>query len=145
MLLLAAVAMNAFLAAFAGTWNCTPHLTGVVSPSSSTWTIGADAGTPWAVVHWHARGGSGVAYVGYLAPEAQWIYEDFHSDGSFATNTSPGPQNGAWTWTGTYTTAQRTQHIAIQWRREGDGIRQSFGRMLGTSFRETQYSSCRRI
>jgi hypothetical protein len=35
------------------------------------------------------------------------------------------------------------QHGAIAWRRDKDGFRQGFGRMLGTSFRETASAECR--
>ncbi|MGA2394128.1 MAG: hypothetical protein ABSH03_12390 [Candidatus Lustribacter sp.] len=143
MLLLVAVVANAFLSAFAGSWTCTPHLPGVVAPPESHWSIAAAPQGSWAVVRWSSRGESGTAFVGYLAPEQQWIYEDFHSDGSFATNTSSGPQNGTWTWNGTFTSPQRAQHGAIQWRRDKQGFRQGFGRMLGTSFRETSSATCR--
>jgi hypothetical protein len=70
--------------------------------------------------------------------------DDFHSDGSLAASTSSGPQNGTWTWEATFTTPQRVLHGAIQWRRDGTGFRQGFGRLLGPSFRETSYASCRR-
>lgn len=144
MILLAAVlALNAFLSAFAGTWTCTPQLPGGVRASTSTWTIAAAPKSSWAVVHWSSRGANGTAFVGYLAPDAQWIYEDFHGDGSFATNTSSGPQGGIWTWSGSFTSSQRVQHGAIQWRRTGNGFRQGFGRLLGTSFRETSFTTCR--
>jgi len=140
----AALAANAFLSAFGGTWTCTPHLPGVTSAPASTWTIAAEPDSAWIVVHWSARRAAGTAYVGYLAPDAQWIYEDFHNDGSFGTNTSSGPQGNVWTWTGTFTSPQRVQHGAVQWRRERNEFRQGFGRMLGTSFRETASATCRR-
>jgi hypothetical protein len=142
MLLLAAVVVNAFLSAFAGSWTCTPHLPGVVAAPQSHWTIAAAPQGSWAVVRWSSRGERGVAFVGYLAPAAQWIYEDFHGDGSFASHTSSGPQNDIWTWDGTFTSPQRVQHGAIQWRRDKHGFRQGFGRLLGTSFRETSYAMC---
>ncbi len=142
MLVLAAVAVNAFLSAFGGTWACTPHLPGVVSAPVSTWTIAAEPKSSWVVVRWSTRGEHGTAFVGYIAPESQWIYQDFHSDGSFSSNTSPGPQSGVWTWSGTFTSPQREQHGAIQWRRTNSGFRQGFGRLLGTSFRESAYSEC---
>jgi hypothetical protein len=143
MLVAAALAANAFLSAFGGTWTCTPHMPGVVTAPVSTWTIAPEPRSSWVVVRWSSRGAHGTAFVGYLPPSAQWVYEDFHSDGSFASNTSPGPQNGTWTWNGTFTSQQRVQHGAIQWRRDGDGFRQGYGRMLGASFRESAYSTCR--
>jgi hypothetical protein len=143
MLVAAAIAANAFLSAFGGTWKCTPHMPGVVTAPISTWTIAAAPRSSWVVVRWTSRGANGTAFVAYLAPSAQWIYEDFHSDGSFSSNTSAGPQNGTWTWNGTFTSPQRIQHGAIQWRRDGAGFRQGYGRMLGASFRESAYSTCR--
>jgi hypothetical protein len=142
-LVLAAVAVNAFLSAFGGAWTCTPHLPGVVAPPVSNWTIAQAPQSSWVVVRWSSRGEHGTAYVGYLAPESQWIYEDFHSDGSFVSNTSSGPQSGAWTWSGTFTSPQREQHGALQWRRTKTGFRQGFGRLLGTSFRESSSSECK--
>jgi hypothetical protein len=145
-ILAAAVAVNAFLSAFGGTWACMPHVPGVVSAPVSTWTIAAAPRSSWVVVHWSTRAGNGgTAFVGYLAPNGQWIYDDFHGDGSFSANTSSGPQNGTWTWDGTFTTPQRETHGAVQWRRDRAGFRQGFGRMLGTSFRETAYSTCRPV
>lgn len=143
MLVLAAVAVNAFLSAFGGTWACTPHVPGVVTAPASRWSIARVPNSTWVAVHWAARSENGTAFVGYLAPDQQWIYDDFHSDGSFGANTSSGPQNGTWIWTGTFTTPQRELHGAIAWRRDRTGFRQGFGRLIGTSFRETAYATCR--
>lgn len=145
MLLFAAVVANAFLSAFAGTWACTPHVPGVVRTQVTTWTIAAAPHSPWVELHWSARGESGTAFVGYLRPPQQWVFEDFHSDGSFSASTSDGPQNGTWTWSGTFTSPQRELHGAIQWRRDGAGFRQGFGRLLGTSFRESAFATCRAV
>jgi len=142
-LIATAVAVNAFLSAFGGAWACTPHVPGVASAPVSSWTIAAVPRSSWAVVRWSTRAGNGTAFVGYLAPNAQWIYDDFHGDGSFAASTSSGPQNGIWTWDGTLTTPQREMHRAVEWRRDRAGFRQGFGRLLGTSFRETEYATCR--
>jgi hypothetical protein len=143
MLVLAVVAANAFLSTFGGTWACTPHVSGVVTPFVSRWTIAAAPRSSWVVLHWSSRRENGTAFVGYLAADQQWIFEDFHSDGSFSSTTSSGPQNGAWTWNGTFTSPERELHGAIQWRRDRTGFREGFGRLLGTSFRESAYSTCR--
>jgi hypothetical protein len=145
MLVLAAVAMNAFLSTFGGTWTCTPQLPAVASGPVSTWRIQADPNSSWTVVRWSSRGYHSTAFVGYLTPTAQWLYEEFRSDGSFSSNTSSGPQNGTWTWTGTFTSPEREQHGAIQWRRTKNGFRQGFGRMLGPSFREIASAECRPV
>jgi hypothetical protein len=143
MLVLAAVAANAFLSAFGGMWACTPHVAGVVTAPVTHWSIAAEPRSSWVVVHWATRAqDGGTAFVGYLAPDQQWIYDDFHTDGSFAANTSSGPQNGTWTWEGSFTAPDRVLHRAEQWRRTNTGFRQGFGRLLGTSFRETAYATC---
>jgi hypothetical protein len=142
-LLLAAVAVNAFLSAFGGTWQCSERLPGVASVPVSTWTIAAAPDSAWVVVHRIGRGAGGTAFVGYLPAEQRWMYEDFHSDGSFTTSTSSGPQNGTWTWEGEYATPQRVVHGAMQWRRDRSGFRQGFGRLLGPSFRESAFAACR--
>ena len=142
-LLLAAVALNTFLSTFGGTWSCTPHLPAVASAPVSTWRIEADPHSSWTIVRWSSRGYHSTGFVGYIAPDAQWTFEDFRSDGSFSSNASSGPQNGIWTWTGTFTSPERVQHVAIQWRRTKTGFRQGFGRMLGPSFRETSSAECR--
>jgi hypothetical protein len=143
--LAAAIAANAFLSSFGGTFACTEHTTGTRAPVVSHWTIEPAPESAWTLVHWQYLRDYGTAYVGYLAPLSQWTYEDFHSDGSFATSTSPGPQDGVWTWTTTYTTPQRVLHGAVQWKREGNGIRQGFGRLLGQSFRESASTTCRPV
>ncbi len=143
MLVVAAVAANLFLGAFGGTWSCTPHVPGVVSAPVSAWTIRAVPNSAWANVHWSTRSESGMAFVGYSPLEKLWIYDDFHSDGSFAANVAPPPVNGVWTWSGTFTTSQRITHGAVQWQRDRLGFRQSFGRLLGASFRETAFALCR--
>lgn len=143
MLVVAAVVANLFLHAFAGTFACTPHVPGVAGAPVSTWTIAAVPKSAWATVHWATRTENGTAFVGYLPPEKQWIYEDFHSDGGFGENSALPPINGVWTWTGTFTNADRTIHGASQWERAGAGFRQRYGRLLGTSFRETAHSDCR--
>jgi hypothetical protein len=143
--MLAAVAVSAFLRAFGGTWACTPHVPGVAGAPVSHWTIAAAPRSAWTVVQWTGRTQNGTAFVGYLTPDQQWIYDDYHSDGSLSASTSSGPQNGTWTWSGTVTSQQRVLHGAIQWRRESDGFRQGFGRLIGTSFRETAFATCRAV
>jgi hypothetical protein len=145
LLLAAALATNAFLSAFGGMWACAPHIPGVVSAPVSTWTIAQAPKSSWVIVHWSAREANGTAFVGYLGHDQTWIYDDFHSDGSFSANTSPGPVNGTWTWSGSFTSQQRLQHGAIQWRRDGAEFRQHFGRLLGTSFLESASATCRRV
>jgi len=142
-LVLAAVAVNAFLSAFGGTWTCTLHTPAGVPAPVSTWTIAAAPRSTWAVVRWTSRTENGTAFVGYLAPDQQWIFDDFQSNGTLSVSTSSGPQNGTWTWEGTFTTPQRVLHGASQWRREPGGFRQGFGRLIGPSFRETNDATCR--
>ena len=142
MLLIAAIAANIFLSTFAGTWSCAAHVPGVAGAPSSVWTIGSVPHSGWATVSWSTRSEGGTSFVGYVALEKQWLYEDFRSDGSFSAYSAPPPANGVWTWQGTYTNAQRTVHGASQWSRIGNGFKQSFGRMVGPSFRETAYAQC---
>lgn len=145
MLLAVALAANAFLSAFAGSWTCGLHSPGSHVPPTH-WRIAAVPGSSWTSVRWSANGHpGGIAYVGYLAPDKSWIYEDFHDDGSYGTAGSPGPLNGTWTWSGAFTSSQRTLHGAAVWRRTNPvTIRMGFGRLVGTSFRETSYNECRR-
>ena len=145
MMLLAAIATSAFLTAFGGTWSCAQQSAGVARARSTTWTIEAAPHSTWTRVTFvSARDGGGVGYVGYLPLGKTWIYEDFHDDGSFSTNASPGPVNGTWTWSGEYTTPARVVHYAVQWRRDGDRIGRAFGRLIGASFRESSSDLCRR-
>lgn len=144
MLLALGLAANAFLATFAGSWACSLHAPGMRGAAISHWSIAPAPASSWAVVHWSGGRESGTAYVGYLAPEKLWTYEDFHDDGSFGTNTSPGPQNGSWTWSGSFTSRERVLHGSIVWSRpSADRLRMGFGRLIGTSFRESAYSTCR--
>jgi hypothetical protein len=141
--LAAAIAANAFLSSFGGSWVCIEQTSGAHAPVASHWTISQEPQSRWAVVRWKYLRDTGTGYVGYLAPAAQWLYEDFHADGGFATSTSPGPRDGVWTWTTTDTMPQRVLHGASQWKREGSDFRQGFGRLLGSSFRESDSATCR--
>lgn len=142
MLIAAAIAANVFLSTFGGTWSCAAHVPGVAGAPPSAWTIAAVPNSQWVRVNWSTRSERGTSMVGYVTLEKQWLYEDFHSDGSFSAYAAPAPSNGVWTWQGTYTNAQRTVHGASQWLRTGSGFKQSFGRMIGASFRETAYAQC---
>ncbi len=143
--MLAAVALNAFLAAFGGAWTCAPPGGGISTLHGGTpWTIAAAPHSTWTRVGTASAHGGSVAYVGYLPLEKTWLYNVFHDDGSFATNVSPGPVDGVWTWTGSYTMPQRVVHEAVQWRRDGATIRRGFGRLIGASFRESAGDVCRR-
>ena len=105
-------ALSLFAQAFSGTWTC--HSRGAEIP----WVIAPAPGSAWTTVRWadqtSERGGT--AYVGYIPAQKQWIYEDFHYDGSYAINSSPGPQNNVWTWTGTYYLTDQTMHGQVLWQ-----------------------------
>ena len=108
----AVIALSLFAQAFSGTWTC--HDGGFDVP----WVIGGAPGASWTTVRWadqqSARGG--IAYVGYIAPQKQWVYEDFHYDGSYSMNTSPGPADDTWTWSGTYYMGAQTLHGKVLWK-----------------------------
>lgn len=113
--MLAALSMAAglFAQAFAGSWTCHSQGTNVA------WSIDPAPGSAWTTVRWGDQTSSqgGIAYVGYVSAAHHWIYEDFHYDGSYATNTSGGPQHGWWTWQGTYYLGSRRMHGQVLWRR----------------------------
>jgi hypothetical protein len=98
-----------FAQAFGGSWTCT---------GGYQWRIAPAPGTAWTTVQWGPRSAAGgTAYVGYIAKRHAWLYEDFHGDGSYATNTSKGPSGGSWTWSGTYYTTSAISHGSVVWRR----------------------------
>lgn len=108
LLAVAAAAANLFAQAFAGSWSCGGY----------PWHIAPAPGTGWTIVQWGPRSAEGgTAYVGDVPRLKEWIYYDFHGDGSFATNTSPGPVSGAWTWTGTYYQSNAEGRGTVVWRR----------------------------
>ena len=113
MLALIVAVINLFAQAFAGTWTC--HSNGAEVP----WAISSAPGSAWATVRWsnQTNADGGIAYVGYVEPNKQWIYEDFHYDGSYAVNTSSGPSDDTWTWQGTYYLGQRVMHGVVIWKR----------------------------
>ena len=100
----AALMPQSQFAAFRGAWTCTvrasapPHKVRFISH----WTFApADAGG-WMRLSYGSGGEiGGNAVVGYLAKEHTWIYEDFHTDGSYAHERG-SIANGVWTWAGTY-------------------------------------------
>ncbi len=139
-----ALALGAFLTAFGGTWVCAPSGPGATYARETRWQIAAIPHSTWTRVTYAPGGNGGTAFVGYLPFQRSWIYQDFHDDGSFADNRSPGPDHGVWTWTGAYVTDRRMLHYAVQWRRVGNRIERSFGVLLGTSFRSSGGDVCRR-
>lgn len=104
--------MGLFAQTFGGTWTC--HSQGAGYP----WIIASAPGGAWTSVRWanQTNADGGIAYVGYVEPNKQWIYEDFHYDGSYAINTSDGPHGNVWTWAGTYFNGQNTQHGQVVWK-----------------------------
>jgi hypothetical protein len=109
MIALVLASLSLFAQAFDGSWTCT---------GGYPWHIAPAPGSGWTVVQWGPRtAAGGTAYVGYVPKQNQWIYEDFHGDGSYATNTSPGPVDGAWPWTGIYFTGSDTDHGTVIWQR----------------------------
>jgi hypothetical protein len=105
----AAVATSLFAQAFAGSWTCT---------GGYHWHIVPAPGVGWTTVQWGPRtADGGTAYVGFVPKLKEWIYYDFHGDGTFATNTSPGPASNGWTWTGTYYQPNAEGNGSVLWRR----------------------------
>lgn len=103
-------------------WTC--HSTVPASPGhpartfDTRWEIAPAPGNAWTIVRWgdQSSANGGVAYVGYIAPEHHWVYQDFHYDGSYAIQNSPGPNNGTWTWgPGTFYTATGALHGTVDW------------------------------
>jgi len=106
-------ALTLFAQTFSGTWTCT---------GGTRWHIAPAPGVAWTTVEWGPRSADGgTAYVGYIPKLGEWLYEDFHGDGTYATNTSPGPRGGAWTWSGTYYLAHTVLHGSVIWRRTNAG------------------------
>ncbi len=144
MILLAAVVLDAFLRAFGGTWTCAADAPHGTRASITHWTIAAVAHAPWTRVTFSPARDGGVAYVGYVGYAKTWIYQGFDDDGSYLTQTSPGPDGGTWTFAGAYLTSERMVHVAVRWQRDADTIRRRYGRMIGTSFRPITSDVCRR-
>ena len=104
--------VSLFAQAFGGMWTC--HSNGADVP----WVIAPAPGSAWTTVRWsnQSNADGGIAYVGYVEPNKQWVYEDFHYDGSYAVNTSEGPHDNQWSWSGTYYLGQRTMHGQVIWK-----------------------------
>jgi hypothetical protein len=143
-IVLAAVALDAFLNAFGGTWTCSSEVAPGVRPSVTHWTIAAVPHSTWTRVTFSPARDGGVAYVGYIGYEKAWTYQAFDDDGRYLAQTSPGPEDGIWTFAGAYRTAEHMIHVAVQWRRDADTIRRTYGRLIGTSFRPIASDVCRR-
>lgn len=113
MLAIMLAAVSLFAQSFGGSWRCT---------GGTQWRIAPAPGSGWTTVEWGPRSADGgTAYVGYVPKLKLWLYEDFHGDGSYATNTSQGPKSGAWRWSGTYDTARAVVHGSVIWRRANAG------------------------
>ncbi len=91
-----------------------------------------------------ARGG--IAYVGYVEAKKQWIYEDFHYDGSYAVNASGGPKSNAWTWIGTFYTGNQIMHGAVVWKLTSPArIDRTFERRAARGFKPTGSDYCTKV
>jgi hypothetical protein len=142
----AVLATNVFLSSFGGAWSCMQYVPGSPVAGPTHWTIAAAPKSAWSIVQWGSLAHDhGTAFVAYLPPDRSWLYADFHNDGSVATSTSTGPQNGVWTWSGEFVTQAHIYHGAITWQRRGKTLRQGFGRLLGTSFRESAHAECTKV
>ena len=131
-------ALSLFGQAFAGTWTCgDAHF-------QTPWHIYAAPAANWTVVDWGPRtGNGGTAYVGYVPARKQWLYEDFHFDGSYSMNTSPGPVNGSWSWTGTYDMGKHVLHGVVIWKRATrTRIVRTFEQTLGGKVVHVAHDSC---
>ncbi len=86
---------------FAGTWTCVHKADD--GDQTSTWTFAQPDAGNWFRLSYGVHGTTGGnAVVGYLPVLRQWVYDDYHADGSYARETSAGFQDGKWTWSGTY-------------------------------------------
>ncbi len=100
------LAASTFAQAFLGIWDCALTIPeSATSPQrtvQATWTFEQIAGTDWTRVT-YASGGQtgGFAIVGFLPQIGQWVYNDFHNDGSYAHLTAPNADN-TWRWSGDY-------------------------------------------
>lgn len=132
-------AVSAFAQAFAGQWHCSGATVATAGHPSvsfaSDWHIAPVPGDAWTIVRWGNPGpAGGVAYVGYIEARKQWIYEDFHGDGSFAQVHSDGPGAGnAWAWIGTYEHGVSTDRAGpITWRSVSESrFERTFAQMIG--------------
>jgi hypothetical protein len=119
--LLASVGL--FAQTFSGSWMCaasTPAQPGHKAVVTETrWDITSAPGGNWTIVRWGAQSNDtgGIAYVGYVPSEGDWIYEDFHYDGTYGLSTSKGAQAGIWSWAGGgYYTKDAVLHGGVTWR-----------------------------
>jgi hypothetical protein len=99
LVLAAATATSPFLDDFAGVWTC-----GNAS-YRERWEItpAGDGRQQWAgVVYGDPASPDGHAVVGLLVHERVWIYDDFHTDGSYAHLYAQPPKDHVWVWTGSY-------------------------------------------
>lgn len=110
MLALLLASVSAFAQMFGGTWTC--HDGSYTVP----WRIAPAAAPTWTTVSYGSPNLGGIAYVGYLPAAHSWIYDDFHSDGSYSRNLSPGPSGSTWVWTGSYFTATQIRQGSVTWR-----------------------------
>lgn len=123
MISLMLMTVSLFAQQFSGTWLCTVHVPPAHGRPAfvfhSTWSIAPAPGKAWTVVRWGPRTSQGgIAYVGYVPQEHEWVYEDFHYDGSYALSSSAGPHNGVWTWAGGgYYTARSVSRGVVTWKR----------------------------
>ena len=138
-----AATANLFLSQFGGTWTCGNDR------YHAAWTIAQAPGeSTWATVTYGPPshpGGS--AFVGWLAQEQHYVYEDFHSDGSFARLSAAPPKDGIWTWTGDYFPqgGNKDSDAVITWTLTPDGsIARRFAKRTPTGLEDRGSDHCTR-
>lgn len=119
-----------FFADFAGTWICrSSHYT-------SYWSVASPAGNAWTIVTWGPDKShvGGRAYVGWLPQKHQYVYDDFHNDGSLGRLHADAPIDHRYVWTGKYYAAgaKRVDRSGlITWKLAPSGtIERRFDRIL---------------
>lgn len=92
---------------FLGNWTCSGTVPANGGHPASTYhtpnRFALAPGSQWITNRWGPENpDGGIAYIGYVPGQKQWVYEDYHYDGSMARVTSPGLQDGKWIWSGPY-------------------------------------------
>lgn len=133
----------------AGAWSCKGvalHGDGSSQPLQPSLAIKLDLDDAWLVTTLVEKAGNlkRTEYCTYDATAKEWTRVQLINTSARALSTSPGEQNGKWTWTGTATSPTGTQPLRDCEQRDGKQLRLWGEAQLDGTWQKTYDVTCKK-
>jgi hypothetical protein len=129
----------------AGTWTCkgnTQNGDGSSTPLQGTLIGKLDLDNAWLQLSFTSDKLKVTIYRGYDSVAKQWTQVELQSTSAHVMSTSPGEQNGAWTWTGTQSSPSGTLQVADHEQLDGKQLKMWGEALLGGSWQKIYEVTC---